>query len=229
MVDTSLPSAVGTYLHGSRALGDVVAGSSDIDLCVVVPEVHPTQLEALKTALSEAFHEEGGFDLDVVTVATAASPGDVPIRELGILWHPGSGYLVQLRAPHRDLCLIFEMCRRSGRALRGPAPSEVFALVERENLFAASVSGIEEWLTYGSIRDWPSAVLSACRAWWLAEEDELGSKTAAGLWAVERGIPLAEEAVEARHGRFSGRVEQESVRRVLETALRVVEEARSGA
>jgi hypothetical protein len=129
--------------------------------------------------------------------------------------HPGWEFHVEGRAADHDMCLAFEMCRRHGRALRGPDAKEVFAPADRAALLAASEREIAEWLSYRSIRQWDSGVLSACRAWWLLEEDELGSKTSAGRWALSKGFPVVEQAIEHRAGAHAAIPSQGAIRELL--------------
>jgi hypothetical protein len=113
------------------------------------------------------------------------------------------------------MSLIFEMCRRHGRALYGPDVVEIFTPVNRIALLTAAQREIEEWLSYESINQWDSAVLSACRARWLAEEDELGSKTAAGRWASSKGFSVVESAISHRAGTHIETPDQSAVREPL--------------
>ena len=217
MTDSLLPGLVGLYLHGSLALDDFVAGVSDVDLCAVVPELRGEQRQRLVDAVSPASIplEGGGFDLHVVTLDTARTGGWAPVREMWVAAHPGWEFHVEGRAVDQDMCLTFEMCRRHGRALYGLDAKEVFAPADRAGLLAASKREIEKWLSYESIVMWDSAVLSACRAWWLLEEEELGSKTSAGRWALSKSIPVAERAVAHRAGGHVATPEQPDVRELL--------------
>ena len=113
------------------------------------------------------------------------------------------------------MCLTFEMCRRHGRALLGPGAKDVFAPIDRDHLLGACKREIEEWQSYESITQWDSAALSACRAWWLLKEDELGSKTAAGRWALSKGFSVVELALTYRSGARAAAPDQPDVHKLL--------------
>ena len=217
VMDSISPGLVGLYLHGSIALDDFVAGNSDVDLCAVVRELGDDQRQRLVDALSPGTipHEGGGFDIHVVTLDTARMAGWEPIREMWVAIHPGWKFHAAGRAADHDMCLTFEMCRRHGRAMYGPDAKEVFAPADRSALLAASKREIEKWLSYEQIMQWDSGVLSACRAWWLVKEDELGSKTSAGRWAVSKGFAVVDLAVTHRAGSRVATPDQSAIRELL--------------
>ena len=217
VTDSISPGLVGLYLHGSLALGDFVEGKSDVDLCAVVPELRDDQRQKLVDAVSTSTVplEDGGFDVHVVTLASARTASLSPVREMWVANHPGWEFHVEGRAADRDMCLTFEMCRRHGRALYGPDAETVFAPVGRDALLAASKREIGEWLTYEEIWQWDSGVLQACRAWRLMEEDDLGSKTSAGQWALPKGFPIVERALAHREGTSVTIPDQSAVRDLL--------------
>ena len=216
-MDSMAPSLLGLYLHGSLALDDFVAGKSDIDLCAMVCELRDDQRQRLIEAVSpDTISIEGGeFDIHGVTVEATRTTSLPPVRELWVANHPGWEFHVEGRAADHDMSLAFEMCRRHGRALRGPHVLEVFAPVNRTAMLTAAQREIEEWLSYEPINQWDSAVLSACRAWLLAEEDELGSKTAAGRWASSKGFSVVESAISHRAGTRVETPDQSAVREPL--------------
>ena len=55
VMDSMSPALVGLYLHGSPALGDIVSGRSDVDLCVVVSELADNQSRRLYVACQVSF------------------------------------------------------------------------------------------------------------------------------------------------------------------------------
>ena len=217
VMESISPSLVGLYLHGSLALDDFVVGKSDVDLCAVVSELHDDQRQRLVQAVSpdNIPLEGGGFDIHVVTVESARSAAREPEREMWVAIHPGWEFHVEGPAADPDMCLTFEICRRHGRALYGLDAKAVFKQAERVALIAAANREIEEWLSYEPINQWDSGVLSACRAWLLVEEDELGSKTSAGRWALSKGYPAVERAIAHRAGALVVTPDQSAVRELL--------------
>ena len=91
VTDSMSPGLVGLYLHGSLALGDFVEGKSDVDLCAVVPELRDDQRQKLVDAVSTSTVplEGGGFDVHVVTLASARTASLSPVREMWVANHPG--------------------------------------------------------------------------------------------------------------------------------------------
>ena len=217
VMDSMLPRLVGLYLHGSLALDDFVPGKSDVDLCAVVAELRDDQRQRLVDAVSpDAIPlKGGGFDIHVVTLDSARNASREPVREMWVAIHSGLEFHVEGRAADQGMCLDFEICRRHGRSLFGPDAKGVFAPANRVDLLAASKREIEEWLTYEPIIQWDSGVLSACRAWWLVDENELGSKTSAGRWALPKGFSVVERAVAHRAGVGEAAPDQSAVRDLL--------------
>ncbi len=211
------PGLAGLYLHGSLALDDFVAGKSDVDLCAVVPELRDDQRSRLADAVSpdRIPPEGGGFDIHVITLGAARTGGWAPIREMWVAFNTSWKFHLEGRSADHDMCLTFEMCRRHGRVLFGPDTKDVFEPIERAHLLAASKQEIEEWQSYEPIMQWDSAALSACRAWWLSKEDELGSKTAAGRWARSKGFPVVELALAHRAGTHVSAPDQSDVHELL--------------
>jgi len=215
--DSLSPGLVGLYLHGSLALDDFVEGKSDVDLCAVVLELRDDQRQKLIDAVSPDSIpiEGGGFDIHVVTLDAARTAGPTPVREMWVANRPGWDFHVEGRTADHDMSLTFEMCRRHGVSLHGPDSKETFAPADRTVLLAACKREIEEWLSYESINSWDSGVLSACRAWWLLEKDELGSKTSAGRWALPKGFPVVERALAYRSGAHVTMPDQSAIREPL--------------
>ena len=57
--------------------------------------------------------------------------------------------------------------------------------------------------------------MSACRAWWLVQENELGSKTSAGRWALSQRFPVVEPALAYRAGDRVAAPDQAAIRELL--------------
>ena len=217
VIESLLPELTGVYLHGSLALDDFIASQSDVDLCAVVSELREDSRRRLVAAIGpDPFsHEESGFDLHIVTLDAARTAGRAPLREMWVAVHRGWEFQVHGPAADQDMCLTFEMCRLHGRVLWGPNAGEIFAPADRVDLLAASERELAEWLSYDGIVRWDSGVLTACRAWWLVEEGEIGSKTSAGQWALSKGFNVVEQALAFRGGRPVPTPDQEDVRGLL--------------
>jgi hypothetical protein len=199
------PTLAGLYLHGSAALGGWSAERSDVELLGVV--ARPLGRRAKQVAAARLLHPAlvcpaaGGLELSLVTAAVAADPPRRPPFELHVntalegarhhLGGPGAGLALREAGFDPDLLLYFEVCRRSGVAVRGAPPAQVFASPPRAWLL---VQAAEELRWALENRGFTYRVLTACRAWRLLEDGELCSKLDGGEWARRRlmrpGDPL---------------------------------------
>jgi hypothetical protein len=191
------PALVGLYVHDSAALGGWSAERSDVDLLGVVARPlgrRPKQVVAarlLHPAL--ACPAARGLELSLVTAATAAAPPQRPPVELhvstepeGLEHRPGgpdAGLAFREAGSDPDLLLSFAVCRRSGVAVRGAPPAEVFAEPPRPWLLERAADELRWAARHGSFVD---RVLNACRAWRLLEDDVLCAKVDGGEWARSR-------------------------------------------
>jgi Domain of unknown function (DUF4111)/Nucleotidyltransferase domain len=216
-------SVAGVILHGSLTLDDYVPGRSDVDLLVIVDD---PLTDAQFTALTEAVaalrpRAPGRVDLRVVTRQVAASPTLAPPMEAYIEITPrsGSDLYVERRHPgERDLVVEFSMCRAHGRSLVGAAPAELLGEVPAEWVLAVGDAQLADWETIGD--DPPHAeltVLTTCRIWRLAEEGRLGSKTAAGEWALRRDptLTVVRDALARRRGDSTAPLDPAQVAQLL--------------
>jgi Domain of unknown function (DUF4111) len=199
------PVLTGLYLHGSAALGGWSAELSDVDLLGVVarPLGRREKLAAAARLLHPALAcpAERGLELSLVTAAVAAAPPRLPPFELHVnTGPPEPGHnLGGPGATDPDLLLYFAVCRRSGLAVTGAPPGEVFAEPPRDWLLELAAAELRWAVRHGSFAD---RVLNACRAWRLAEEDVLCSKLDGGHWARRRlaDPSLVDAALAARRG-----------------------------
>jgi streptomycin 3"-adenylyltransferase len=135
----------------------------------------------------------GGLELSLVTAAVAADPPRRPPFELHVNTGPEGArhHLGGPGAVDPDLLLYFAVCRRSGVAVRGAPPAEVFASPPRAWLLEQAAEELR-WALQN--RGFTYRVLTACRAWRLLEDGELCSKLDGGEWARRRlmrpGDPL---------------------------------------
>lgn len=180
------PDLVGAYLYSSAALGDFVAGGSDLDVVAVV-RVSLDRDRALGVAASvravAAPFATKGLDLTVVTLAAARAETAMPRVEVKLLTFHGDIQTAQ-DEPYGDnrVVMHFACCRDHGIAVTGPPPQEVFAPVSRrEYLLALRRELNRVWMPPHY------TVLNACRDLRFVVEGVICSKVAGGRWALERG------------------------------------------
>jgi hypothetical protein len=179
------PVLVGVYLHGSAALGGWSAQRSDVDLLGVV--ARRLGRPAKRVVAARLHHPsltcpaDAGLELSLVTSAVAADPPRRPPYELHVTTGPSPAtHLGGVAATDPDLLLCFAVCRRSGLAVTGPDPAEVFAEPPRDWLLERAAAELRWAERHGSFAD---RVLTGCRAWRYLEDDVLGSKVDGGRWA----------------------------------------------
>jgi streptomycin 3"-adenylyltransferase len=196
-------SLVGTYLHGSAAMGSFVPSRSDVDvLCVTRGSLSPSQKRGLAEALSEASLPcpGVGLEMSVVTGAEARTPSDPPKFELHIATEEGRVVDGAGRPGNQDLVAELAMARARGIALVGPPPRDVIAPVNRAALLHAMADDLR-WAVETERASY--AVLNACRSLRFVREGTLCSKTEGGEWAIQAGLgdpDLIGTALDRQHG-----------------------------
>jgi len=198
------PVLTGLYLHGSGALGGWSAERSDVDLLGVVARRLGRRAKLVVAArlLHPAFACPGrrGLELSLVTASVATAPPPRPPFELHVTTAPPepSSHLGGPGATDPDLLLDLAVCRRSGVAVSGAPPEEVFAEPPRAWLLEQAAEELRWAVRHGSFAD---RVLNACRAWRLLEDGDLCSKVDGGEWARPRADPaLVDAALAAQRG-----------------------------
>jgi hypothetical protein len=178
---------VGLYLHGSAAIGDYHPTRSDVDLLAVcaapLGDTARDTVAARLAADALPCPAAGGLEFSLITRSEATNPGAAPAYELHG-WD-GRGRLHADPGPgDPDLPLHFAAVRASGVVIFGPAPSDVFREVGRDELLPRLAAEL----------DWADAhasssyrVLTACRALRVLAEGRLCSKREAAEWVLERG------------------------------------------
>jgi streptomycin 3"-adenylyltransferase len=214
---------VGVYLHGSAVLGGFHPVASDVDVLAVIAGPIDAAVQARVGArLAAAGTCPGsGLEMSVITAATAADLGVCPFEV-----HVSTGVdpKVVPGADHTgdpDLVLYAEVCRRSGCAVHGPRPVDVFGPVPRARLLAAVAEEVRWAAVHGSVA---YAVLNACRAERYAVEGVLSSKVAAGEWARARYPEepvIAEALAQQTGGRHVRPATPETIRFVTRVADRL--------
>ena len=201
----------GVHLSGSIALGDYRPEGSDIDVLVVskgmLNDDHRRQL--VKRLSHETFNCPAlGLDLCVVHVDSVTSTLHSGTYEFAISTGKQWELKIENGGEEKELLLDFAICRRFGRALSGPYPTELFAEVPRKVLLEI-MADIIKWHRSHLLHPFHDplghfAVLNACRAWKYGETQELCSKTAGGQWVLtfepENGV-VTEALAVRREGR----------------------------
>ena len=176
---------VGAYLHGSVVLGGWSASGSDVDLLAVASrslDQREKQVIGARLQHPSLRCPGAGLELSLVTAEVAADPPWLPPFELHVTTGRQAKVADGAGEPgDSDLVLSFAVCRRSGVAVAGPPPAEVFAEPPRAWLLERSAGELRWALRHGA--SFTYRVLTACRAWRLLDEDALDSKVGAGEWA----------------------------------------------
>jgi predicted nucleotidyltransferase len=194
-----LPGMRAVVLIGSAALGDYVAGVSDLDVAVISPGgLEDPQAVAAPLRHAELPCPARRLELVVYRAEQAAAPtrdlefeldlntgadGDRLLTTLGD--EPGHWYLIDLAIAHDH-----------GVSLAGPPAREAIGEPPRADVLDALLDGLRWSLAVEP--DSPNTVLNACRAWRFAERGDWVSKPAAAEWARGRDAPLEARSIVAR-------------------------------
>jgi predicted nucleotidyltransferase len=203
----------GAYLQGSFAVGDADK-YSDVDFVIVTnAEVSDDQVAALR-ALHARFptrdvdwarHLEGSY----IPRASLFRPDAA--REP--YWYVDNGSSDLERSNHDNTVVVRWVLREYGIALDGPEPSSLVDIVTAEELRYEVHGTMREWAcalpTYTGSMDeqwsaWlqPYVVLSYCRMLHTLYTSRVGSKLAAGRWALgaldSQWAPLIQHALDDR-------------------------------
>jgi hypothetical protein len=214
-------------LHGSLATGDFVVGRSDIDVLIVVDLTLTDRIaNGLVTSVEARFNDDVRFDLRVVSAAAATCGLSAPPVELYIANH-GSGLSVERSvAREPDLVVEFWMANRLGVSLLGEPASAIIAPVADEQVLAYGLHLIERWLSLtNDDRHAELMILTSSRVWQLAELGEIGTKSAAGRWALaqDKSLRAVDGALRRRTGEDHVSIDPEDTRRLLEVARKAVQ------
>jgi hypothetical protein len=199
---------VGVYAGGSYALGDYRREASDLDLAAVVSA--PLSDERRQGLVARLRHESlpcpaRGLELVVYRRETALSGSVAADFELNL----NSGSRMPVRVESRAapgethwFAIDRSILAQAGIALLGPPAGEAFAPITPRALAPILVDSIRWHRAHPE--HGADAVLNACRSIRFAAEDRWSSKTAAGRWAVRRGLApsaLVDRACAARQPR----------------------------
>ncbi|WP_405107286.1 DUF4111 domain-containing protein [Micromonospora sp. NBC_01405] len=214
-------------LHGSLSAGDFRAGSSDIDLLIVIEGgLSDAQSMVLERLVRQAdVGSAAGIDLHVITAEIASAPNRTPALELyiGRYDRSSTGFEVERRvAASPDLPAELSMARADGRALKGAPPREVIAPVPPDWI----VDRGRHWLmTWRSLTDDTEnaafMVLTACRIWRFAVENVHCSKAQAARWALDRdpSLTVVRQVVQQYEQDPTAIVGEQGIARLIDTVL----------
>ena len=180
---------VGLYLHGSATLGDYDPARSDIDLLAVceAPLTARVRDDIAARIGREALPcpAQAGLEFSLITRAAALDTSPAPAYELHG-WDADGRLHADNGHGDPDLPRHFALVRDTGLAVAGPPAADVFRAVGRAELLALAHAE----LAWAAANASPGTqVLTACRAWCLAEEGRVRSKRDAAEWAITHSAP----------------------------------------
>jgi hypothetical protein len=197
---------VGTYLHGSAALGGFRPGQSDIDILVVV---HRGLAAAERERLGTQLHgtalpvPAATLELSVVTLDTTRHPVAAPLYEMHINTR-NARYADGRGKTDPDLVLHFPVVRQSGRLLGAGLPvADVVAPVPRDLVLPAMATELDDALN-SSLAKPEYILLNACRNLAYLSDGALRSKLDGGRWALEHAPEIEPSLIRAALRRQDG-------------------------
>ena len=224
-LDNDLTAA---FLGGSICMGDFDARRSDIDLVAVCSR--PLGSDARRALILQLSHRvlpcpAKGLDLAVLQAKEVLHPRRAPAFEMGFA--TGATWEDQYDAGgvEQELLIDLELCRRHGRRLRGTDPAELVAPISRASLQAALIR-VVTWHAAHIHHPFHDplghfAVLNACRARRLWEQNVFCSKTSAGRWmSAQADDPqLVQDALLIHHQKQAEALNGDRVRGFLSKVL----------
>ena len=206
-----IPELVGSLLIGSGALGDYVAGLSDIDVTLIAADaLSDRDKDELVRQLSHDALPCPAAKLELVVYRAKNLKRSERTHEYELNLNSGADvhelviYDYKKDDPHWFV-LDAAIARDRGIAITGPAPSVLIAEIPRDQILEALRSSIAWHRTHEATY---LTVLNACRSWRYAIEGTWASKTEAARWASSRSTHhgLIEAAMDARRAGEAGLV-----------------------
>lgn len=202
-----LPEAViGTYLHGSGALGGFVHGLSDVDLLFVIADTghsRPADEIGRRLAAAAAPCPGRGLEASVVTETQAHTHDSSWPFVVHLSTDPADRKIIsgENHPGDPDLLMHFAVACAAGIAISGPPPTEVFLAPSRRSVLNYLVRELDDALE----GPFAYAVLNACRAWRYFERGDLVSKIVGGTWALDGEYrSLVQRALDQQQGTRKG-------------------------
>ena len=184
---------LGVYVHGSLVAGDFSPARSDLDVLAVVARPPDDAMVAAVAPLHAALEERhpawrGRIEVETVARSTiesyASGPPDAPdgTRADAIMRiSPGEALHLLPATSHR--ILTWATVREHGRALVGPAASDLLPVVSPQAAREALLDHVRDWPAWvegmRTVGAQAYSVLSLCRAWCALVCGEQRSKRAA--------------------------------------------------
>lgn len=197
---------VGAYFVGSVALGGYVSGESDIDILAVCR--HSLDGQTKQVVVEELLRVTSdcparGLEFTLYRLGVVSALPDQADFEINVNGGPRMPQSVQSADDQPRFWYVLDraIAHRHGLAIVGPPARTAVADVPRTVLLEA----MHESMRWHRLNEKATlySVLNACRAWWFADEDVLGSKLEGAEWARRRWPTpaLIDAAVDLRHGR----------------------------
>ena len=197
---------VGLYLYGSAVAGGL-RPDSDLDLFVVTDRrlsggEKARIVEGLLPISGRKTRPPTWRPIEVTIVAqTEVRPWRYPPRvelQFGEWLRDGflSGAVEPEPAEHPDLAVLITMVRQSGKALIGPAATDLLDAVPRADLVRAMLDGVPS-LMADLADDTRNVLLTLARVWTTVATGEICSKDEAAGWVLSR-LPEADRPTLAR-------------------------------
>lgn len=195
---------VGTYLHGSAALGGFVPGRSDVDALLIVSDATlPITAGELATVICSVGTDcpGRGLELSAVTATAAGSPA-APwpfIIHVATDGHHTPTIIEDRGQGDPDLLMHYAVVRAASHPISGPPPPDVIGTIAAGSIARYLVDELDWALTKSTAA---YAVLNACRAWRFATDAAIVSKLDGAAWALDQGAPteIVDRAVQAQLG-----------------------------
>lgn len=183
---------IGTYLHGSVALGGFSASRSDIDLLMVVSTDTGVADHAWRCIAASVRHAPcpaRGVEVSFVDAGDARAPAEPWPFLLHIATGPNDPKAVSGRGHDgdRDLLMHYAVTRVAGIAIRGPDPQDAIGTVDRSAILAYLTDELS-WATANASEAY--VVLNAGRALRYLHDGQFVSKIDGAEEAIAVGAPL---------------------------------------
>ncbi len=221
---------VGLYLQGSAVQQDFDPATSDIDILGVVSrKLRETESAVLASLLAHDTRPVPATGLDFILCHDEAAKAPVSAFPFEFAFSTGPECPTELEPPGiaGEIPVHIALCRASGLVLYGPPPTEAFAPISRELLYAGLIEEMEWHLRElageaGAVGA-QNAVLNAARSLYAAETGMVLSKSQGARWWLERE-PDDRLVAAALKGRGEGKRAELDRDQVIDFVKRVIDQ-----